>query len=76
MTFCRDVPIIPSLTLPPPFSLLQTAVQAIAGPLEADEIALLEQALVYYGKQPWRWEIICREHLPHRQANVSGRARL
>ena len=48
--------------------------RAIAGALEADEIALLEKALVYYGKQPRRWEIICRDHLPHRQPNVRGGA--
>lgn len=44
--------------------------RAITGELQADEIALLEKALHYYGRQPKRWEIICRDHLPHRQPNV------
>ena len=50
--------------------VLQDVVQAITGPLLPDEVALLEKALQYYGRQAWRWDIICRQHLPHRQPQV------
>ncbi|KAL4853586.1 Ankyrin repeat [Chlorella vulgaris] len=53
-----------------PDNCIKDAVRAITGELQADEIALLEKALHYYGRQPKRWEIICRDHLPHRQPNV------
>ena len=53
---------------------LQDAVAGIIGPLQPDELALLERAVQYYGRQPQRWEIICRDHLPHRQPKVWGRA--
>lgn len=42
----------------------------IGSELQADEIELLERALRYYGRQPHRWAIICKEHLPHRQPKV------
>jgi hypothetical protein len=57
--------------LAPP-RVLQDVVQAITGPLLPDEIALLEKALQYYGRQAWRWDIICRQHLPHRQPQVGA----
>ena len=68
---------LPPLLLPPQlycfvFLVLQDAVQAITGQLLPDEIALLEKALQYYGRQAWRWDIICRQHLPHRQPQVGG----
>lgn len=44
----------------------------MTGPLRPDEIALLEQALSFYGKAPHRWESIVRDHLPYRQPNVSA----
>lgn len=44
----------------------------ITGPLQPDEIALLEEAMPFYGKQPGRWEIVCRDYLPHRQPQVCG----
>jgi len=40
-----------------------------------DEIALLERALRYYGRQPGKWEVICREHLPHREPKVGWAGR-
>ena len=52
--------------------VLQDVVQAITGPLLPDEVALLEKALQYYGRQAWRWDIICRQHLPHRQPQVGA----
>ena len=42
----------------------------ITGPLSAAEVSLLESAVHYYGRQTRRWEIICAEHLPHRQPQV------
>lgn len=48
--------------------------QSITGPLQPDEIALLEKAVAYYGRQPRRWELICQNHLPHRNHIVRGSA--
>ena len=48
----------------------QRAVATITGPLSAAEVSLLQSAVHYYGRQPRRWEIICAEHLPHRQPQV------
>jgi len=45
-------------------------VSNITKKLSQAEIAVLEKAVVYYGRQPHRWEIICKDHLPHRHPMV------
>lgn len=66
-TFCFLLHLAPLLCC-----AVQRAVDTITGPLCQDEIELLEQALAFYGKQAGRWDIICRDHLPHRQPQVGG----
>lgn len=53
-----------------PDNPIKQAVTRITRPLSPDEIELLTQAVEYYGKQSKRWEVICRDHLPHRQPQV------
>eukprot|EP00887_Chlorella_sp_A99_P005507 scaffold1.g5507.t1 len=52
-------------------SSIRRAVAMVAGPLEPDEVAVLEAAMRYYGRQPHRWELICSAHLPHRNPQAS-----
>ncbi|GAB4822723.1 hypothetical protein N2152v2_009769 [Parachlorella kessleri] len=53
-----------------PSNCIKDVYQRMHAPLRPDECALLEQAVAFYGKQPYRWELICRNHLPHRHPNT------
>jgi len=39
-------------------------------PLTEAEIEVLKQAMKYYGRQPGKWDLICRENLPYRHPLV------
>jgi hypothetical protein len=43
------------------------------GPLTAAEVAVLSHADLYYGKQPFKWDTICKRHLPHRSPHTLGK---
>ena len=53
-----------------PDNIVKEVVALITGELTLAEELLLLQALEFYGKQTKKWEIICREHLPHRHPQV------
>lgn len=44
----------------------QEAHQRNIGPLLPHEIAVLEEQLRFYGRQPKRWELIVAQHMPYR----------
>lgn len=39
-------------------------------PLTLNEVAVLEEALNYYGKEPNRWKLICKRHLKYREPKM------
>lgn len=53
-----------------PDNLVKQVVSLITGDLTPAEEILITQALGFYGKQAKKWEMICREHLPHRHPQV------
>lgn len=53
-----------------PDNVVKDAVSLITGPLTPAEETLLAHATEYYGKQAHKWEIICREQMPHRHPQV------
>lgn len=53
-----------------PDNIVKEVVSLITGDLTLAEELLIVQALDFYGKQAKKWEIICKEHLPHRHPKV------
>ena len=48
------------------FYVLQEANQRNVDQLQPHEIGIIEEQLRFLGKQPKRWEIIVKQHLPYR----------
>jgi len=53
-----------------PSNIVKEVVSLITGELTLPEQELIVQALGFYGKQPKKWEMICKEHLPLRHPKV------
>jgi len=53
-----------------PDNIVKEVVSLSTGNLTLAEELLIVQALVFYGKQAKKWEMICKEHLPHRHPKV------
>jgi hypothetical protein len=51
-------------------NVIKTAVSFLNAPITSAEHVVIEKALQYYGKQPFKWETICKEHLPYRHPHV------
>lgn len=53
-----------------PENVIKAAVSFLNAPITPAEQVVIEKALDYYGKQPFKWDTICRQHLPYRHPHV------
>jgi hypothetical protein len=53
-----------------PDNIVKEVVSLITGELTLAEELLIVQALDFHGKERYKWDVICKEHLPHRSPRV------